>query len=328
MKYRKLGRTGFDVAEVSFGAWAIGGSWGETDDRESMAALHRAIDLGVNFIDTADVYGDGRSERLIAQLKRDRAGETIIVATKAGRRLRPHTADGYTAENLTRFVERSLKNLETDCLDLVQLHCPPTEVYYRPEVFAALDDLMAAGKIQYYGVSVEKVEEALKAIEYPNVQTVQIIFNMFRLRPAELFFQQAIRRQVGILARVPLASGMLTGKLHADSSFSADDHRNFNRYGQSFDRGETFSGVDYDTGLQALSELLPLVPAGATMAQLALRWILMFDAVTCTIPGAKRPSQMEDNARAADLPALTAEQMATVQSVYDRFIRAQVHQRW
>lgn len=328
MNYRKLGRTGFDVAEISFGAWAIGGSWGATDDQESLAALHRAIDLGVNFIDTADVYGDGRSERLIAQLKRDRAGEAIIVATKAGRRLNPHVADGYNAENLTRFVERSLKNLETDCLDLVQLHCPPTEVYYRPEVFEALDGLMATGKIRHYGVSVEKVEEALKAIEYPNVKTVQIIFNMFRLRPAELFFQEAIRRQVGILARVPLASGMLTGKLRVDSNFSADDHRNFNRFGQSFDRGETFSGVDYDSGLQAVNELLPLVPAGATMAQLALRWILMFDAVTCTIPGAKRPSQMEDNARAADLPALTPEQMATVQSVYDRYIRAQVHQRW
>ncbi len=328
MNYRKLGRTGFDVAEISFGAWAIGGSWGATDDQESLAALHRAIDLGVNFIDTADVYGDGRSERLIAQLKRDRAGEAIIVATKAGRRLNPHVADGYNAENLTRFVERSLKNLETDCLDLVQLHCPPTEVYYRPEVFEALDGLMATGKIRHYGVSVEKVEEALKAIEYPNVKTVQIIFNMFRLRPAELFFQEAIRRQVGILARVPLASGMLTGKLRVDSNFSADDHRNFNRFGQSFDRGETFSGVDYDSGLQAVNELLPLVPAGATMAQLALRWILMFDAVTCTIPGAKRPSQMEDNALAADLPALTPEQMATVQSVYDRYIRAQVHQRW
>lgn len=323
-----LGRTGFNVAEISFGAWAIGGSWGETDDRESLETLHRAVDLGVNFIDTADVYGDGRSERLIAKLLAERSDQRIYVATKAGRRLSPHTADGYNLANLTAFVERSLRNLATDCLDLVQLHCPPTEVYYRPEVFDALDQLVAAGKIQHYGVSVEKVEEALKAIEYPNVKTVQIIFNMFRMRPAELFFAEARRRQIGILARVPLASGLLTGKLTSNSQFASDDHRNFNRFGQSFDRGETFSGVDYETGLAAVAELQQLVPAGATMAQLALRWILMFDAVTCAIPGAKRPSQQEENVKAADLPALTPEQMQLVQQVYDKYIQPQVHHRW
>ena len=284
MNNRTLGRTGWKVSEISFGAWAIGGSWGEQSDEDSLATLHRALDLGINFIDTADVYGDGRSERLIARLRRERR-EDFHVTTKAGRRLSPHTADGYNAKNLSAFVERSLQNLATDCLDLVQLHCPPTEVYYRPEVFGAMDDLVKAGKIRHYGVSVEKVEEALKAIEYPNVQTIQIIFNMFRTRPAELFFTEARRRHVGILARVPLASGMLSGKLTAASRFAADDHRNFNRQGEAFDRGETFSGVDYDTGLRAVEQLRPLVPPGATLAQLALRWILMFDAVSCVIPG-------------------------------------------
>ena len=327
MKYRELGRTGWQVSEVSFGAWAIGGSWGAVDDRESIAALHKALDLGVNFIDTADVYGDGHSERLIAGVLKERR-EEVIVATKAGRRLDPHTADGYTAANLTRFVERSLRNLDTDCLDLVQLHCPPTEVYYRPEVFGAMDDLVQAGKVRYYGVSVEKVEEALKAIEYPNVQTVQIIFNMFRHRPAELFFAQAQQRKVGILARVPLASGLLTGKMTSQSAFAPDDHRTFNRYGESFDMGETFSGVDFSTGLEAVEELRPLVPPGATMAQFALRWILMFDAVSCVIPGAKRPAQAEDNIRASELPPLSAETMARVRAIYDTYIRPLVHHRW
>lgn len=327
MQYRELGRTGWKVSEISFGAWAIGASWGPVDDDESLAALNRAVDLGVNFIDTADVYGDGRSEKLIAQLRKE-CSEELIVATKAGRRLSPHTADGYNAENLTRFIERSLRNLETDCLDLVQLHCPPTEVYYRPEVFGALDDLVKSGKIRYYGVSVEKVEEALKAIEYPNVQTVQIIFNMFRHRPAKLFFREAKRRKVGILARVPLASGLLTGKMSRETTFHEDDHRNFNREGEAFDRGETFSGVDFETGLDAIEELKDLVPEGATMAQLALRWVLMFDTVSCTIPGAKRPSQAEDNVGAAALPPLTDEQMDKVRDVYDRYIREQVHHRW
>ena len=327
MQYRELGQTGWQVSEVSFGAWAIGGSWGDVDDAESIAALHKAIDMGVNFIDTADVYGDGRSERLIAQVLKERS-EEIFVATKAGRRLNPHVADGYTAENLTQFVERSLKNLATDCLDLVQLHCPPTDVYYRPEVFGALDDLVQAGKIQHYGVSVEKIEEALKAIEYPNVKTVQIIFNMFRLRPTGLFFQEAKRRKIGILARVPLASGLLTGKMARDTAFADNDHRKFNRYGQAFDRGETFSGVDYDAGLDAVEELKALLPENATMAQFALRWILMFDAVTCVIPGAKRPSQAEDNVKASELPPLSDETMAKIEAIYDKYVREQVHHRW
>jgi aryl-alcohol dehydrogenase-like predicted oxidoreductase len=327
MHYRALGRTGWKVSEVSFGAWAIGGAWGRVDDSESIAALNKAIDMGVNFIDTADVYGDGHSEQLIADVLKGHR-ETIYVATKAGRRLDPHTADGYNAKNLTSFIERSLRNLQTDCLDLVQLHCPPTEVYYRPEVFGALDDLVQSGKIRYYGVSVEKVEEALKAIEYPNLQTVQIIFNMFRHRPSDLLFSEAKRRKVGILARVPLASGLLTGKMTRQTTFEADDHRHFNRHGESFDVGETFSGVDYETGLAAVEELKKLVPPGATMAQFALRWILMFDAVSCVIPGAKRPSQAEDNVHAADLAPLSEATMTRVRQIYDRAIREQVHQRW
>jgi aryl-alcohol dehydrogenase-like predicted oxidoreductase len=327
MQYRELGRTGWKVSTVSFGAWAIGGSWGAVEDAESLAALQKALDLGVNFFDTADVYGDGRSERLLAQLKRERK-EEIIIATKAGRRLDPHNSAGYNQKNLTAFIERSLKNLNTETLDLVQLHCPPTEVYYRPEVFGWLDELVKAGKIRYYGVSVEKVEEALKAIEYPGVQTVQIIFNMFRQRPADLFFAEAMRRKVGILARLPLSSGLLAGKMSKNSSFAAEDHRAGNRKGEWFDRGETFSGVDFETGLQVVEELRPLVPAGYSMAQWAMRWILMFEAVTCAIPGAKRPSQEEENARAADMPPLSEETMKKVRDIYEKRVQSQVHHYW
>ncbi len=328
MNYRTLGRTGWQVSDISFGAWAIGGSWGAVDDAESLDALRRSLDLGVNFIDTADVYGDGRSEQLISRVLKERSRERIYVATKAGRRLPKQVPEGYSRANLTAWVERSLRNLDVETIDLLQLHCPPTSVYYMPEVFGVLDDLAAAGKLRHYGVSVEKVEEALKAIEFPGVQSVQIIFNMLRLRPAELFFPQAKARQVGILARVPLASGLLTGKLSAASTFQADDHRQFNRHGESFDVGETFSGVPYEVGLQAVEELRPLLPPGVTMTQLALRWILMFDAVTCAIPGAKRPSQVDDNMAASDLAPLSPAAMAAVHEVYDRLIRPHVHQRW
>jgi len=328
MNTRTFGRTGWQVSEIGFGAWGIGGGqWGGADEGESMASLHKALDCGITFFDTADVYGDGLSERLIARLRRERS-EPFYVATKAGRRLNPHTADGYSASNLIAFVDRSLKNLATDRLDLVQLHCPPTEVYYRPEGFQCLDDLITAGKIRSYGVSVERVEEALKAIEYPNVQSVQIIFNAFRLRPAELFFEQALRRQVAVIARVPLASGLLSGRFTRTTTFPADDHRAFNRDGAGFDRGETFSGVDYDTGLATVERLRPLVPAGATLAQFALQWILSFPAVTCVIPGARRPSQVADNAHAADLPPLSPATLAAVQEIYDDAIRPLVHQRW
>lgn len=327
MQYRAFGSTGWQVSTVSFGAWAIGGTWGSTEDQHSLAALHHALDMGVNFFDTADVYGDGRSERLLAQLRKERR-EPFYVATKAGRRLDPHVASGYNRHNLTAFIERSLQNLQTEALDLLQLHCPPTEVYYMPEVFDVLDDLVKAGKIRHYGVSVEKVEEALKAIEYPGVRSVQIIFNIFRQRPADLFFREAQLRQVAIIARLPLSSGMLTGKMTGQSVFEPDDHRAFNRLGQAFDRGETFSGLDYNIGLQAVEELRPLVPEGMSMAQFALSWILMFEAVSCTIPGAKRPEQVEENVRAADLPALSSDVMSRVSEIYGRLVRPYVHHYW
>ncbi len=327
MKYRELGRTGWKVSEISFGAWAIGGTWGPVDDKESLDALRKAIEMGVNFIDTADVYGDGRSERLVGQVCRE-SKEKIYVATKAGRRLNPHIAKGYNKENLTAFVDRSLKNLGVETIDLLQLHCPPTEVFYNPEVIGILDEFVKQGKIRYYGVSVEKVEEALKAIEYPNVQTVQIIFNMFRHRPSELFFEQAKKRKVGILARVPLASGMLTGKMKPDTKFTTDDHRKFNRHGEEFDRGETFSGLDYERGLEVVEQLKEICPKNISLVQFALKWILMLDAVTCAIPGAKRPSQAMENFSASDLPAISKEIMDKVKEIYDTKIRELVHYCW
>ena len=313
---------------MSFGAWAIGGFWGAVDDAESMRSLHAAIDSGINFIDTADVYGDGRSERLIARLRRERRSDEIIVATKAGRQLPQQTVEGYSRENLTKWVEGSLERLETDSLDLLQLHCPHPGVYDRPEVFQILDDLVTAGKLRHYGVSVETVDEGLSALRYPGVQSVQIIFNLFRMRPAEHFFEAAAARNVGIIARVPLASGLLTGKLTAASTFAADDHRTFNRQGELFDQGETFSGVPYDVGLAAVEELRKLVPASATMSQFALRWILMFDAVTCAIPGARTVKQVRDNVGAASLAPLSTETMAAAREIYDKYIRSHVHARW
>jgi aryl-alcohol dehydrogenase-like predicted oxidoreductase len=316
------------VSAISFGAWAIGGSWGEVDDETSMRALHAAVDAGTNFIDTADVYGDGRSERLVARLRRERPLDTIYVATKAGRRLPTQTVEGYSRENLTAWVERSLQNLETEAIDLLQLHCPPFDLIRREEVFGILDALVTAGKLRYYGVSVETVEEALASMRHPNVQTVQIIFNLFRLKPAERVLPDATTRGIGILARVPLASGLLTGKLRADSAFAPDDHRRFNREGQAFDKGETLSGVPYEAGLAAVEELRPFVPPGATLTQLALRWILMFDGVTCAIPGAKTELQARENAAASGLPALSPDTMAALAAVYDARIRQHVHSSW
>ena len=328
MEQRRLGRTDMTVSAIGFGAWAIGGSWGDVDDEASMQALHAGIDAGMNFIDTADVYGDGRSERLVARLRRERRGDTIWVATKAGRRLPQQTCDGYSRENLIAWIERSLKNLEMDALDLLQLHCPPSQLYRQPDIFGILDDLVAAGKVRYYGVSVETVDEALTAMQHPGVQSVQIIFNMFRLKPAERVLAEAAKRQVGILARVPLASGLLTGKLRPDTAFAADDHRSFNREGQAFDKGETLSGVPYEAGLAAVEELRPLVPPGASLTQVALRWILMFDGVTSAIPGARTAAQARENAAAAALPPLDAGTMAAVRRVYDEHIRGLVHAGW
>lgn len=325
---RTIGRLGRDITPIGFGAWAIGGTWGEVSLEDAKDALHAALDAGVDFIDTADVYGDGRSEKIIAEVLAERGGERPFVATKAGRRLDPHVADGYTGANIEAFIDRSLSNLGVERLDLVQLHCPPTEVYYRPEMFDALDGLVAKGKIAAYGVSVEKVEEALKAINYPGVATVQIIYNMFRQRPSELFFREAAAKGVGVIVRVPLASGLLTGKMRADSAFAADDHRAFNRDGAAFDKGETFSGVPFDVALDAVEDLRALVPGGATMAQMALRWIVMEDAVSVVIPGAKNRTQAEANTAALDLADLTPETMDAVRKVYASKIAPHVHHLW
>lgn len=328
MKSRVFGRTGRSVSEIGFGAWAIGASWGQVDDAAAKQALHAALDAGVTFIDTADVYGDGHSERLIAGVLKERGGETPYVATKAGRRLPKQIVEGYSFDNLSGWIERSLRNLDAETLDLVQLHCPPTDLYYQPEVFGFLDTLKAQGKIRDYGVSVERVEEALKAIEFPGVVSVQIIFNIFRQRPAELFFEQARKRNVAIIARVPLASGLLSGKFRPDTTFEETDHRQFNRNGEAFDVGETFSGVPYDVGLKAVDRLRPLVGGDTTMARLALRWILMFDAVTVVIPGARNPEQAQSNAAAADLAPLSDSVMTELKRIYDEDIRPHVHARW
>jgi aryl-alcohol dehydrogenase-like predicted oxidoreductase len=327
MEHRELGRTGFRVSAVGFGAWAIGGTWGSVRDDESMAALKRALDLGVDFFDTADVYGDGRSERLLGQLRRETKA-SFVVATKAGRGGPHHSAAVYTKQNLTSWIERSLSNLGFEAIDLLQLHAPPTDVYYRPEVFGVLDDLVTAGKIRYYGVSVERVEEALKAIEYPGVQSVQIVFNLFRQRPAERLLDLARQKKVGILARLPLSSGMLTGKMTATTAFEPEDHRSFNREGAAFDRGETFSGVDYALGLSVVEDLRPLVPPGWSLVDLALRYILDFDAVTSVIPGAKSPAQVEGNVRASGLAPLASALHDRLRRLYDARLAEHVHQRW
>jgi aryl-alcohol dehydrogenase-like predicted oxidoreductase len=328
MQTRRFGRTGWEVSDIGFGSWAIGADWGNVAEKEAIAALNAALDAGVTFIDTADVYGDGRAEKLIAKTLKARGGKRPIVATKAGKRLNPHVASGYNRENLTKFVERSLQYLEVDTLDLVQLHCPMTEVFYQSETFAALDALTREGKIRHYGVSVEKVEEGIKALQYPGVVSVQIFYNIFRQRPAELFFEMARKQGVAVIVRVPLASGLLSGEFKKESTFESSDHRNYNRHGEAFDVGETFAGVDYEQGLAAVEELRPMVPAGATMAQFALRWILMNDAVSVTIPGAKNVRQAQENAAASDLPALSTETMARSTAIYEKRVKPSVHQRW
>ncbi len=328
MRRREFGRTGATVSEIGFGAWQIGGSWGDVSEADGRAALHAALDAGVTFVDTADVYGDGRSERIIADVLKERGGDRPFVATKAGRRLDPHVDAGYTAANLAAFVDRSLKNLAVERLDLLQLHCPPTETYDRPEVFAALDDLKTAGKIRDYGVSVEKVEEALKAIAYPGVVSVQMIFNMFRQRPAELFLPEAKKRDVAVIARVPLASGLLSGKIGPATVFAADDHRAFNRHGEAFDVGETFAGVPFEVGLEAVERVRALVPVGVPMAAFALRWILMEEAVTVVIPGARNAEQARANAAAAELAPLSDETLAAAREIYQSLVAPHVHHRW
>ncbi|WP_312360558.1 aldo/keto reductase [Ensifer sp.] len=328
MKTRVLGKTGATISEIGFGAWQIGGSWGDVSEADGKRALNAALDSGVTFIDTADVYGDGRSEKIIAAVLKERGGEMPFVATKAGRRLSPHVTEGYTGANIEAFIDRSLTNLGVETLDLVQLHCPPTEVYYRPDLFGALDQLITKGKIRHYGVSVEKVEEALKAIEYPGVATVQIIYNIFRQRPQDLFFAEARKKNVGVIVRVPLASGLLSGKITRDTAFAADDHRNFNRHGEAFDVGETFAGVPFEAALEAVEQLRPLVPAGVSMAQFALRWILTQDAVSVVIPGARNEAQAQSNAAASALAAIDEQTRAVIAALYERLVKVHVHHRW
>lgn len=325
---RSFGRTGHTPSAIGFGAWAIGGTWGEVTESDATATLHAALDAGMTFIDTADVYGDGRSERIIRDVLATRDGPRPFVATKAGRRLNPHTADAYNGAAIEAFIDRSLQNLGVECLDLVQLHCPPTAVYSNPAMFAALDAIKSKGKIANYGVSVETIAEARTAILNPGVQSVQIIYNLFRQRPAEVFFQEAMAANVAVIARVPLASGLLTGKMGAQSQFAADDHRSFNRNGEAFDKGETFSGVPFDVALAAVESLRKLVPVGATMAEFALRWILMEPAVSVVIPGAKTPEQSRANAKADGLAALSADTMAAAREVYAKQISPHVHHLW
>jgi aryl-alcohol dehydrogenase-like predicted oxidoreductase len=326
MRTLTIGRLGGrEVSAVGFGAWQIGADWGEVSEDAALETLRAAADAGVTFFDTADVYGDGRSERLVGRLKAERP--EILVATKMGRRVEQVVAN-YTPSNFRAWNDRSRANLGIDTLELVQLHCPPTDLYYLPEVFEDLERMVDEGRIAAYGVSVERVEEALKAIEYPNVASVQIIFNPFRQRPAGVFFREAAARGVGVIVRVPLASGLLSGKYTRQTTFGADDHRTFNRHGELFDVGETFAGVPFEAGLDAVEELRRVVPDGASMAQFALRWILMHDAVSTVIPGARNPEQARANAAAASLAPLDASVMAHVAAVYEQRIAPYVHQRW
>ncbi len=328
MQLRKLGKTGFEVSAISIGTWQVGGKWGSSfDNTNADTILNKAIDSGINFIDTADVYSDGESEKAVGRIVKSRS-EKIYVATKCGRQIQPHVNEGYQPTVLRKYVEDSLKRLQLETIDLIQLHCPPTQVYYRPEIFELFEVLKQEGKIQNLGVSVEKVEEALKAIEYDIVSTVQIIFNMFRQRPAELFFSEAKKKNIGIIVRVPLASGLLTGKFSAQSSFTDGDHRQFNRNGEAFDKGETFSGIDYATGLAAVEALKEIFPGQTNLAPIALKWILQFDAVSCIIPGASNIKQVDSNISALQIPGFTPEQLAAVQQVYEKYIKKAVHQLW
>ena len=328
MNYRRLGKTGFEVSEVSLGTWQVGGRWGDPfSEQNAEKIINEAIDSGVNFIDTADVYSEGQSEAAVAKVVKSRS-EKVYVATKCGRQIQPHTAEAYTAERLTKYVEESLDRMKVDTLDLVQLHCPPTEIYSRPEIFEAFDRLREQGKIRNLGVSVEMVDEALMAMEYPNVTTIQIIYNMFRLKPSEVFFERAKEADCGIIVRVPLASGLLSGKMSRQTSFGPEDHRSFNRQGEAFDKGETFSGVDYELGLEAVEKLKEIFPDNAPLASWAIRWVLMFDEVSTVIPGASRVEQVKSNIKASELPALSPEQMQGVREVYEKYVKPSVHALW
>ena len=328
MKYRVFGKTNWKVSEVGLGTWQLGGmDWGDVSEKDAIEVLQKTVERGVNFFDTADVYGDGRSEQITGRFLK-KSDKKVYVATKFGRRLNPHVSSGYTRENLEMFLNRSLKNLGLDTIDLIQLHCPPTDLYYKPEVFEILDSFVEQGKVQHYGVSVEKVEEGLKAIEYSGVVSVMIIFNIFRQRPMELFFKECKKRNVAIIARVPLASGLLSGKMSLKTEFPKNDHRNYNREGKAFDIGETFSGVNFETGIKAVEELKRVKPDNISFVQLALKWILMHSEVSCVIPGAKNVKQVEENTSVSELAELSPDTMKGIKAVYEKFIKSSVHQRW
>jgi aryl-alcohol dehydrogenase-like predicted oxidoreductase len=328
MQYRTLGKTGFKISEISLGTWQVGGKWGSGFDHQlAENILQTALDDGVNFIDTADVYENGESEKAVGKILK-KTNKRVYVATKCGRQINPHVNEGYTPRVLRKYVEDSLKRLDTDCIDLIQLHCPPTKVYYRPEIFGEFQKMKEEGKILNLGVSVEKVEEALKAIEFDNVTTVQIIYNIFRQRPHEYFFQKAAEKNVGIIVRVPLASGLLTGKFTRDSRFDSGDHRHFNRNGEEFDKGETFSGIPYQAGLEAIEKLKTVLPAGITLSELALKWILMKPEVNCIIPGASNAEQVHSNIKAADTPDLDKDILKEINRIYYEYIKESVHQNW
>ncbi len=328
MNYRTLGKTEFKISEISLGTWQVGGKWGSGFDHDNAdRILNQAIDSGINFIDTADVYESGESEKSVGRLLKNRS-ERIYVATKCGRQLNPHISASYTTDALRKYVEESLTRIGVETLDLIQLHCPPTEVYYRPEIFELFDRLQSEGKIRHMGVSVEKVEEALKALEYPNVTTVQIIFNMFRQRPADLFFKQAQLKNIGVIVRVPLASGLLTGLYDSKTVFAEGDHRFFNREGKHFDKGETFSGIPYEKGLAAVDQLKAIFPDRENLAPTALKWIIAHEEVSCVIPGASKSSQLSSNLSTFDLPALTKDQMSQIEGIYESAVKPDVHHLW
>ena len=326
MKYRDFSDTGWKTSEIGLGCWAIGSEWGEVSPKDARGVLKTSLDNGVNFFDTADVYGDGRSEKFVGELIKS-TSEKIFVATKAGRRLSPHTPEGYNLKNIEKFIDRSLTNLGVDCIDLLQLHCPPSEICPKKETYEMMDELVKLGKIANYGVSVEKVSEAMDVIQFPNVKSIQIIFNIFRQKPSEAFFKEAAKRGVSIIARVPLASGLLTGKMNQGSKFPQNDHRNYNINGDAFDVGETFSGVSFEKGLEAVEKLKDLIPDNYSLADLALKWILMHDEVSVVIPGAKNESQALMNLKASDLDEISS-LLPSINSIYDELIKPDVHSRW
>jgi aryl-alcohol dehydrogenase-like predicted oxidoreductase len=328
MKYRTLGKTGFKISEISLGTWQVGGKWGSGFDHAlAENILKTALDEGINFIDTADVYENGESEKAVGKILKN-SSERVYVATKCGRQINPHINEGYTPEILRKYVEGSLKRLGLDCIDLIQLHCPPTEIYYRPEIFGEFEKLKVEGKILNLGVSVEKVEEAIKAIEFDNVTAVQIIYNIFRQRPHEYFFKKAAEKNVGIIVRVPLASGLLTGKFSKTSAFEAGDHRNFNRHGEMFDKGETFSGIPFELGVDAVEKLKAILPENMALAEMALKWILMKPEVSCIIPGASKVDQVHSNIKASNVPDLHPATLKKIDTIYHEDVKKHVHQLW